>query len=179
MGRADPGTFNQALMELGATLCRPRSPLCRECPLEESCAARKAGLAEDYPVRSPAAALPEVQVAFALVERKGRVLSVRRGKTGLFAGMWALPGGAIRDAQSPREALARHLGWHGLTIKEMREVDLRRKVFSSRVWNARIYACDVQGRGSPLEHARWFTPEERAKVPFVPFQRELLDRLDR
>jgi A/G-specific adenine glycosylase len=177
MGKADPATFNQALMELGATLCRPREPRCGECPVTSECLARRGEAVEDYPLRSPAAPLPHVEVAFALVERGGRVLAVRRGKKGLLAGLWALPGGEVRDSESPRETLGRHLADFGLSITELAEFDQRRKVFSSRVWDARVYRCTVKGRGSPLEHARWFSREDRAMVPFVPFQRELLDRL--
>lgn len=175
MGRAAPGAFNQALMEVGATLCRPVSPLCGKCPVAGACAARKDGSVRDFPVRAPSAPLPEVEVAFALVERQGRVLAVRRGKKGLLAGLWALPGGEVRSSESPREALARHLAELGLSITEFSVVDERRKVFSSRVWDARVYRCTVEGRGSPLEHARWFNARERAAVPFVPFQRDLLD----
>ena len=179
MGKADPGAFNQALMELGAMLCRPIEPRCGECPVGEACAARREGLIEQYPSRAPSAPLPQVEVAFALVERKGRVLAVRRGKKGLLAGLWALPGGEVRSSEGPREALGRHLADFGLSLTDLREIDSRRKAFSSRVWDARVYRCSVEGRSSPLEHARWFNAEERAKVPFVPFQRELLETLDR
>lgn len=179
MGRADPGSFNQALMELGATLCRPVSPRCGECPAAAACAARSEGLEEEYPLRGPSDPLPEVEVAFALVERKGRVLAVRRGKKGLLAGLWALPGGEVRSSEGPRETLGRHLADFGLSITELREVDNRRKAFSSRVWNTRVFACTVSGRAQGLDHARWFAPEDRERVPFVPYQREILDGLER
>lgn len=178
MGRADPGSFNQALMEVGALLCTPRAPRCGECPLSDACGAWRHDVVEEYPLRGPSAPLPEVEVAFALVERKGRVLAVRRGKKGLLAGLWALPGGEVRSSEGPRETLGRHLADFGLSLKEIREIDSRRKAFSSRVWDARVYRCDVEGPTSQLEHARWFSEDDREKVPFVPFQRELLDQLD-
>jgi A/G-specific adenine glycosylase len=179
MGKSDPSAFNQALMELGATLCRPASPRCGECPVARACGARREDAVEDYPMRAPSAPLPEVEVAFAVVERQGRVLAVRRGKKGLLAGLWALPGGEVRESESPRETLGRHLAGFGLSISELSELDQRRKVFSSRVWDARVYRCAVEGSSAPLEHARWFSPADRAKVPFVPFQREILDGLNR
>jgi A/G-specific adenine glycosylase len=178
MGRAEPGAFNQAVMELGATVCKPAGPICGKCPIARACLAKREGVQEEYPLRGPSGPLPSVEVAFALVERQGRVLAVRRGKKGLLAGLWALPGGEVRSSAGPRETLERHLRGHGLAITGLTEVDARRKVFSSRVWDARVYRCEVKGRGSPLEHGRWFTASERAKVPFVPFQRELLQRLD-
>jgi A/G-specific adenine glycosylase len=78
LDRQRPGDFNQALLELGATLCRPAAPSCLLCPLRESCAARAAGDPERFPAR-PArpAAVPMLRVA-ALVHRDGRVLLRRR-----------------------------------------------------------------------------------------------------
>ncbi len=175
----DPGSSNQALMELGALVCRPRAPRCGECPVARHCLAYREGQVAQFPRPRAHVQLPEVEVAFALVERKGRVLAVRRGKGGLLAGLWALPGGEVRESESPRQALERQLAACGLSIRTLREVDRRRKVFSSRVWDARVYRCAVEGRARTLEHARWFTAKDRAKVPFVPFQRQLLDGLGR
>ena len=171
----DPGAFNQALMELGSLVCKPRRPRCGACPLSKHCKAFKGEKVAKFPPPAPRPALPEVAVAFALVERQGRVLAVRRGRGALLAGLWGLPGGEVRAEESPEETLAHHLGRYGLSLKTAREVDRRRKEFSSRVWDARVFACSVAGRAKRTEHARWFGPADRAKVPFVPFQRELIE----
>ncbi len=173
----DPGAFNEALMELGSLVCLPRRPRCGRCPLSRHCKALKGDKVAKSPPRAPRPALPEVEVAFALVERQGRVLAVRRGRGALLAGLWGLPGGEVRAEESPEETLAYHLGRYGLKLEASEEVDRRRKEFSSRVWDARVFSCRVEGRARLLEHARWFTPADREKVPFVPFQRELLDGL--
>lgn len=174
----DPAAFNQGLMEIGALVCLPRRPKCGLCPLSKSCKAFKAGKVAGFPPRAPRPALPEVEVAFAVVERQGRVLAVRRGRGALLAGLWGLPGGEIRAQESPEETLAYHLGRFGLKLTSASEIDHRRKKFSSRAWDARVFACRVEGRARRLDHARWFTAAERAKVPFVPFHRDLLDRAD-
>lgn len=174
----DPGRFNQALMELGALVCRPRAPACGACPLRSKCMAFKTDRVDEFPPRRPRPLLPEVEVAFALVERGGRVLAVRRGRGGLLAGMWALPGGEVREAESPEQSLQRHLSDCGLRLTSAKEIERRRKEFSSRVWNARVFRCHVSGRAQGLEHARWFAADDREKVPFVPFQRALLEQLE-
>ncbi len=173
----DPAAFNQGLMELGSLVCLPRRPKCGDCPLSKDCKAFKTGKVAGFPPRAPRPALPEVEVAFAVVERQGRVLAVRRGRGALLAGLWGLPGGEIRAEESPEETLAYHLGRYGLKLAAARQIDRRRKAFSSRVWDARVFACRVEGRARLQEHARWFAPSDRQKVPFVPFQRELLDGL--
>lgn len=86
-----PGDWNQALMELGATVCTPRNPSCSECPLEEWCAARAAGTQDERPAPPGRQEVPEATFALAVLEREGRVLVQRRPVDGLLGGLWAFP----------------------------------------------------------------------------------------
>jgi A/G-specific adenine glycosylase len=85
------GPYNQAMMDLGATLCT-RSPDCPRCPLARSCVAHRQGSVADYPGRKPAKALP-VRAARLLIVRDpvGRVLLERRPPAGIWGGLWSLP----------------------------------------------------------------------------------------
>ncbi len=85
------GDWNQALMELGATLCVPRSPDCPRCPLESTCAARSSGRVGELPRKKRRAAPIEVELEILIAERKGRWLLERRPASGRMAGMWQLP----------------------------------------------------------------------------------------
>ena len=88
-----PGDFNQALMELGATVCTPRSPRCEACPIAEWCRARSLGVQEDRPRPGRRAAVPEEAVETAVVFRAdGATLLVRRPDHGLLGGLWEPPG---------------------------------------------------------------------------------------
>jgi len=87
-----PGAFNQAMMELGATVCTPLAPACPKCPLERLCLARAAGEERDLPVSSRSRSAPVVPVVFGLVTADDRVLVVRRPRGRLLGGLWALPG---------------------------------------------------------------------------------------
>jgi A/G-specific adenine glycosylase len=89
--RRSPGDFNQALMELGATVCTPRAPRCPRCPLARRCAARRLGDVGRFPRASTRPAPRQVRWEAAVVERKGAVLLLRRGLEGRFKGMWELP----------------------------------------------------------------------------------------
>jgi len=86
-----PGDWNQALMELGATLCSPRSPRCGACPVADWCAAYGAGTQEDRPVASAKAKTREVRIVLAVLEADGHVMLERRPSEGLLAGMWSFP----------------------------------------------------------------------------------------
>ena len=88
-----PGDFNEAMMELGATVCTPRSPECAECPVARWCRARKAGTVGERPARrGRGRGVRRVEYAVAvLVDEAGRTLLVRRPPKGLLAGMWEFP----------------------------------------------------------------------------------------
>ena len=87
-----PGDFNQAMMELGALVCTPKSPDCAKCPLAKVCAAKKDGSWADYPVKKGKKDLPVRTVTAVIVkDAKGRVLLVQNREGGLLKGLWELP----------------------------------------------------------------------------------------
>lgn len=109
------GDFAQAMMDLGATVCRPRQPLCGACPLSGCCAAFASGNPEAVPAPKPRRAKPVRHGVAYWVEQRGSVWLVRRPPSGLLGGMAALPGsGWTPEAQAPRPALAtiRHVFTH-------------------------------------------------------------------
>lgn len=92
------GDFAQAMMDLGATICTPRSPKCLLCPVSDRCAARRGGDPSIYPRRATKAARPERQATTWWIERDGKVLLVRRPDKGLLGGMRALPSDLGEDS---------------------------------------------------------------------------------
>jgi A/G-specific adenine glycosylase len=105
-----PGDWNQAMMELGATVCTPKSPRCGECPVEKWCRAHKLGIAEKLPSARKKRATVEVTLAAAvLLDPRGRTLLVRQldGDGALFSRMWQFPALEITRTDAPA-ALARY-----------------------------------------------------------------------
>lgn len=93
-----PGDWNQALMELGATVCAPRGPRCGACPVARWCRAFAAGTQEERPARVAKKEVPSrTFVAAVVVDARGRVLVVRRGRDGLLGGLWAFPDGEVGE----------------------------------------------------------------------------------
>jgi A/G-specific adenine glycosylase len=92
LDRERPGAFNQALMELGATVCLPRAPRCRICPLAAACDARRAGRHLELPVKLRRPAAVKMAAELVIVERRGRILLWKRAADSRrLAGFWELP----------------------------------------------------------------------------------------
>ena len=104
-----PGALNQALMELGATVCTPRSPRCGICPVADRCRARAAGTQEQRPLRRKRAPLPQEDRVAAIVEQDGALLMARRRPEGRLGGMWEFPGGPVAANEAPSAAAERLL----------------------------------------------------------------------
>ncbi|MEO8176397.1 MAG: A/G-specific adenine glycosylase [Sphingomicrobium sp.] len=113
---AGAGDFAQAMMDLGATICRPKVPDCPACPLNLDCAARASGTPEAFPAPSPRKVRPRRFGIARWIERDGALWLVRRPPSGLLGGMAALPGGAWSDAPQPHSvpplAQVRHVFTH-------------------------------------------------------------------
>ncbi len=106
--KGQAGDYNQALMDLGATICLPRNPRCLLCPLVNLCEARMAGTQALRPVLKPKKETPHVVHAAAVVVRRGRVLLAKRPSRGLLGGMWEFPNAAVPgDAREGLDAAIR------------------------------------------------------------------------
>ncbi len=99
--------YNQALMDLGATVCTPKNPVCLICPLLGLCAAQAQGLQEARPIKGKMRPVPTHGLVVAVIERKGQVLLTQRSAGGLLGGLWAFPSGLLPAAASPTPFQAR------------------------------------------------------------------------
>jgi A/G-specific adenine glycosylase len=109
-----PGDWAQALMDLGAMICRPRAPLCERCPIADACRARALGTPETWPRKSPKAERPRRYGAAFVLTCAGKVALVQRPPRGLLGGMLGLPTSEWRSgppsAEPPVPAAWRALG---------------------------------------------------------------------
>jgi len=105
-----PGTFNQAMMELGALVCSPRSPACGDCPVQPACQAASDGNPEEYPVTPDKKPIPHYDIAVGLVfDDEGRLLIQRRPDEGMLGGLWEFPGGKQEEGEDLATTCRREL----------------------------------------------------------------------
>ena len=141
-----PGDFAQAMMDLGATICRPKNPLCNECPLAPGCGARASGTPEVYPGSKMRRERPHRHGIAWWIERDGAIWLIRRPTKGMLGGMAALPGPDWTEEAAAVPALAAVS--HGFTHFTL---DLR-----------------VAARQSPPEGDGWWQPLDRISEAGLP-----------
>nr|MBC7243962.1 A/G-specific adenine glycosylase [Chloroflexota bacterium] len=103
------GTFNQALMDLGATICTASHPACSQCPWHEECQAWRLHIQEELPVRRPKKATPHYDIAAGVIWRDGFILIAQRPPGGLLGGLWEFPGGKREPGESLEACLIREV----------------------------------------------------------------------
>jgi A/G-specific adenine glycosylase len=142
-----PGDWVQALMDLGATVCTPRSPKCGICPWRALCRANREGAPERYPARLPRAARPKRYGAVYCLQRGEQVWCVRRPETGLLAGAAGLPTSPWRsEPLSEAEALS-EAPWRA----RWRRLGVVRQLFTHFALELTVYA----GAGAPRGEGWW------------------------
>jgi A/G-specific adenine glycosylase len=104
-----PGIFNQALMELGALVCTPKNPDCRDCPIRSRCRAFQTQRVEQFPKRIRSAKIPLHHIAVGVVYKNDHMLITRRKPEGLLGGLWEFPGGKVQENESPEKACIREI----------------------------------------------------------------------
>ncbi len=202
---ARPGDFNQALMELGSSVCTPRSPECGSCPLAKFCAGRARGRQEELPRPRRRPSPPHLHEAVAVVTARGtggllRVLLRRRPPSGgLLAGMWECPGVELESSERVAvESAVSHLvtrfvaeGWMGEAQGDPRDPMVLTTVdhsFSHRKmsYHPRLVRMpgpvptSLEGGEDPTDRGtgtalRWVAEREMAELPIPVAQRKILD----
>jgi A/G-specific adenine glycosylase len=173
--RNDPGDFNQALMELGATICLPRNPLCQVCPVSELCEARVAGTVDVRPApRKRAKARREVHAVTVAVRAGASVFLAlrRRPPEGLLAGMYEFPARVLPtgDEEASVESLPL---W---TVAEAPVVALPEvfHAFSHLHVTYRPVLVRLGEEAPPPPGARWLTPAEIGALPLPVAQQSIV-----
>ncbi len=144
----NPGDLNQAMMELGATLCTPKATRCTDCPLLELCDAHRTGDATKLPIRPKKKKPRRVEAVAGLVLRRGRALAVKRPSAGLLGGLWDLPGAELAPGAEPAGALRDALSERvGLTVAVATHVGSVEHIFTHRQLTLHVFRCTgAQGR---------------------------------
>ena len=177
-----PRDFNQALMDLGATVCTPRNPSCDQCPWPSACAAYASGEPCRWPVTDASKPLPFQVIGVGVVlNTAGEVLIDQRLEEGLLGGMWEFPGGKQEQGESIETCIARELQEElGIAVTVGAELITVDHAYSHKKLRFVVHLCDwVSGEPQPLasQQVRWVRPDDLSNYAFPAANARIIEAL--
>jgi A/G-specific adenine glycosylase len=176
-----PGDFNSALMDLGATICRPKNPQCTICPVKTLCLARTTGRENELPVVGKRPKIPHrISVCAVLFDGEGRLLVVQRPATGLLASLWKLPGGFSTGKKDLKEDLVREVQAElGIEIRVGKALGSVDHVYTH--FRLTLFAHEARWiKSSPkamgCQSFRWASAADLGKLAFSRVDRMILEK---
>lgn len=160
--KEDPSSFNQGLMELGATICTPR-PKCLLCPVREFCTAFQEGRQEELPVKTKKTKMKIIPVASVAIQNdQGEWLLRQRPAKGLLANLWEFPMIELNGEDHPKVQLREQFG---IEPNRCTEVLAFKHVFSHITWEMQSYQAVMEQTVTVPEGARFFSEKEVEALP--------------
>lgn len=172
----DSRHFNQALMELGATICTPKNPRCGDCPIHKLCIANTSHTQKDLPVKKKRQKNTPLEMEVALVRYKDYTLIVKRPSEGLLADLWGFPiikrDEALGDGMSIHDELEDFLG---VSVKLKGKIKKAKHVFSHRTWHMTLYEFRVNHMVKPhFPQVEWIDLTQESDFPLPTAFRKLI-----
>ncbi|MDZ7833176.1 MAG: A/G-specific adenine glycosylase [Desulfobacterales bacterium] len=188
LDKTSPGIFNQALIEVGALVCKPANPDCGACPVAEWCRARGEDQVSQYPVRIKKAPVPEYRMVIGVIVKGQRLLIVQRPAEAMLGGLWEFPGGVRQAGESGGSACLRNIREAvGLEVAIGSRLTTIRHAYTHFKIVADVYVCRYTGgrvrRNGPPAHC-WVSINALSRYPFpgshhkfIPLLMDINDRL--
>lgn len=176
-----PGDFNQAVMELGATVCTPTSPDCEACPVSSGCTAYATLKTDTIPYKSPSQKRPHHQIGVGIIKKDDRVLIALRPEEAMLGGLWEFPGGKQKKGEDIKKTVIRELreelGVEVAITKPFMKLDHSYSHFKITL---HAYLCELKN-GEPSakssQRIRWVPINELEEYPFPKANRKLTQKL--
>lgn len=177
-----PGDFNQAVMELGATVCTPSNPDCGACPLQADCVAHKMVKTDEIPYKSPTKKRPHHQIGVGIIIKdKEEVLIALRPEDAMLGGLWEFPGGKQKEDEEMEQTVIRELNEElGVEVSVTKPFMKLDHAYSHFKITMHAYLCELEnGIPEPNEsqEVRWIAIDELADYPFPKANRKLTEKL--
>ncbi|MDX2096608.1 MAG: A/G-specific adenine glycosylase [Leptolyngbyaceae cyanobacterium bins.59] len=168
---AQPRDFNQALMDLGATLCTPQKPACLLCPWNPFCQAYSQNLQTQIPMTEARSPIPHKSIGVAVIwNDQGQILIDRRKQKGLLGGLWEFPGGKVEPEETVPDCIVREIREElGIGIEVGESLITVDHTYTHFRVTLNVYECRyVEGEPQPIEcdEVRWVNPEDLSQYPF-------------
>lgn len=178
----DPKAFNQALMDLGATVCTPKQPTCLLCPWSNVCQAHHLNLQSVIPMSETREPIPHKLIGVAVIwNEQGQILIDKRPQSGLLGGLWEFPGGKLEPNETLAECVVREIQEElGICIEVLEHFMTLDHAYTHFKVTLSVHHCrHVSGKPQPIEcdEVKWVTLDELDQYPFPTANQKIIATL--
>ncbi len=177
----EPGHLNQALMELGALVCRSQQPDCSHCPLQSKCLAFHQKAQDKLPLASPKKSVPVYTVALGIIWHQDKILIDQRKPEGHLGGLWEFPGGKRQGREAIKHTLIREVREEiGIEITVKKRLMIVDHAYSHFRVRLHVYECDyLSGKPTAKDcvQIKWVIPTQLKRYAFPGANQIMIERI--
>jgi len=174
-----PGRHNEAMMELGALVCKPRNPSCGVCPVSNNCQAHSLGRVHEFPRKRPPKSVPHFDISVAIIrDDQNQILIQQRPEDAMLGGLWEFPGGKNEKTESFEETCIREVREElAIEVEAIRPIASVKHAYSHFRITLHAFECRQISNAQPTTDLplAWVLREELANYAFPRANRKLLE----
>jgi len=165
-----PGDSAQALMDLGREVCKPKHPDCMQCPLNQSCKARRQGNVQKFPYKKSTKIIPKYNIVVGVIWKLNKFLISKRFKGTLLGNLWELPGGKIKGEETKLEGLKREIKEEvNIEIFNIKKVGIINHQYSHMKLSITLFNCQYKSgtaKARSSQKIKWIEYNEKKHFAF-------------
>jgi A/G-specific adenine glycosylase len=171
-------SFNQGLMDLGATICTPKEPQCSQCPLRDLCKGKASGNPERFPTRTLKKKIPQIEAVSAVIQEGGKVLLQQRPPEGFLGGLWEFPNWKIEGKRRlrPRLRLRNDIKKKtGMNVEVKELMGVFHQTYSHFKLDLHVFHCQFLDR---REKGKWIPIKNLPLFPMSRIHRKIAEKIE-
>ncbi len=176
-----PGDFNQAIMDLGSTVCKPKNPKCNDCNISGFCNSYKNNTVDNYPLSEKKRAIPHHKIAVGIIWKENEILISKRHSNVMLGGLWEFPGGKIKKNETATNCVKREIKEElNVTVSVGKKIQTIKHAYTHFTIELTAYHCQYEnGEPKTLDCAdfKWIPTTEIASLPFPKANHKIFNKI--
>jgi A/G-specific adenine glycosylase len=181
ISRRTPGDFNQAMMDLGSTICKPRNPKCNKCNISNFCKSYKNNTVDHYPLSEKKRTIPHHKIAVGLIWKENKILISKRPSNVMLGGLWEFPGGKIKENEIAEDCVKREIKEElNISVSLGKKIQTIKHAYTHFTIELTAYHCQYEsGEPSTIGCAdfKWIKTNEIGSLPFPKANHKIFNKI--